>query len=102
MIGKDRAGEVGMGSGGIPQNAANSLRSSAFSNLRYPGKLEVKPASRVPIALHCPVMENGDAPGRPILPVIKARLLMRFTVSVPLILWFTPIVQPIKPFSACP
>jgi hypothetical protein len=48
------------------------------------------------MALHWPVMENGDAPARPTLPVISARLLMAFTVSVPLVLWFTPIVQPMN------
>ena len=79
----------------IPQRASSS-RSWAFSNLRYPGKLEAKPASRVPIALHCPVMENGEAPARPIFPVISARLLIAFTVSAPCVLWLTPIVQPMK------
>jgi hypothetical protein len=44
---------------------------------------DVKPASRVPIALHCPVIENGAAPVRPMLPVMSARLLIAFTVSVP-------------------
>ncbi|MNC92297.1 hypothetical protein D3C83_86930 [compost metagenome] len=56
----------------------------------------MKPASRVPIALHWPVIENGDAPARPMLPVINARLLMALTVSVPFELWFTPIVHAMK------
>ena len=62
----------------------------------------MKPASRVPIALHCPVIENGDAPGRPIFPVINARLLIALTVSVPFVLWFTPMVQPMKGALAWP
>src|SRR5579859_737702 len=90
---------VGIRSGAIPQSAASSWRSVAFSNLRYPGRDDVNPASRVPIALHWPVMEKGDAPGRPTFPVTNARLLIALTVSVPLVLWFTPIVQPTK--GAC-
>ena len=38
------------------------------------------------IALHCPVMENGAAPTRPMFPVINARLLIALTVSVPFVL----------------
>ncbi len=30
------------------------------------------------------------------LPVMSARLLMAFAVSVPFVLWFTPIVQPMN------
>ena len=62
--------------------------------------IDAKPASRVPIALHCPVIENGAAPARPMLPVMSARLLIALTVSVPLVLWFTPIVQPMNAASA--
>ena len=62
--------------------------------------IEAKPASRVPIALHWPVIENGAAPARPMLPVMSARLLIALTVSVPLVLWFTPIVQPMNAASA--
>ena len=40
--------------------------------------------------------EKGAAPRRPILPVSSARLLIAFTVSVPFVLWFTPIVQPMN------
>ena len=58
--------------------------------------LEVKLASREPIALHCPVMENGAAPGRPICPVSSARLQIALTVAVPMVLWFTPMVQPMN------
>ena len=64
--------------------------------------LDVNPASRVPMALHCPVIENGAAPARPILPVSSARLQSAFTVAVPSVLWFTPMVQPMKPALARP
>ena len=70
----------------MPQSAASSSRSAALSNLRYPGRLDVKPASRVPMALHWPVMEKGDAPARPMFPVSSARLLIALTVSVPCVL----------------
>ena len=53
----------------------------------------VKPDSRVPMALHCPVMDSGAAPGRPMLPVAAARPHSRATVSVPCTEWFTPMVQ---------
>ena len=56
----------------------------------------MKPVSRVPMALHWPVMEKGDAPERPIWPVSSARLQMALTVSVPLVLWLTPMVQPMN------
>src|SRR5688500_5510443 len=82
------------------QIAASSCRSVSLSNLRYPGRPDAKPLSRVPIALHWPVMENGEAPARPMLPVISARLLRALTVSVPLVLGFTPIVQPMNAAEA--
>src|SRR6185436_17421293 len=69
-----------------PQIADNSARSAALSNLRYPGRLEVNPASRVPMALHWPVIENGEAPARPMCPVSDARLQIAFTVAVPSVL----------------
>jgi hypothetical protein len=47
-------------------------------------------------------MENGEAPVRPMFPVMSARLLIAFTVSVPLVLWLTPIVQPMKAALALP
>ena len=45
------------------------------------------------MALHWPVMEKGDAPALPTLPVIRHNVLSRVTVSVPCTEWFTPIVQ---------
>ena len=45
------------------------------------------------MALHWPVMENGDAPARPTLPVIRHRVFRRVTVSVPCTEWLTPIVH---------
>src|SRR5439155_23575645 len=82
MSGYPHPRDVGRRSAPIPQSAANSSRSDALSNLRYPGTLDAKLASRVPIALHCPAIEKGDAPGLLTLPVMHARLLMTFTASV--------------------
>jgi len=43
-----------------------------------------KPADfAAPIALGCPVNENGDAPGLPIRPVARWQLMMALTLSVP-------------------
>ncbi len=41
------------------------------------------PASRVPIAFHCPVMEKGPNPDGRYFPVINASVLIAFTVSGP-------------------
>ncbi len=49
--------------------------------------------SREPIALHWPVIEFGPVPGRPMLPVIRARLMIACAVRTPWWLWLTPIVH---------
>ena len=54
------------------------------------------------MALHWPVMENGAAPARPMLPVMRHRSLSSVTVSVPWTEWLTPMVQATKPRSARP
>ena len=48
------------------------------------------PTSRPPIALGCPVSENGEAPGLPIRPVARWQLRMALTLSVPCADWLTP------------
>ena len=45
------------------------------------------------MALHCPVMELAPVPGRPMFPVINARLMMACAVRVASWLWLTPIVH---------
>ncbi len=52
--------------------------------------LESPPTSRPPIALGCPVSENGDAPTLPIRPVARWQLMMALTLSVPCADWLTP------------
>ena len=49
--------------------------------------------SREPIALHWPVIELAPVPGRPMLPVISARLMIACAVRVASWLWLTPIVH---------
>ena len=49
--------------------------------------------SREPIALHWPVIEFAPVPGRPMLPVISARLMIACAVRVASWPWFTPIVH---------
>ena len=49
--------------------------------------------SREPIALHWPVIEFAPVPGRPMLPVISARLMSACARRTPSWLWFTPIVH---------
>ena len=49
--------------------------------------------SREPIALHWPVIEFAPVPGRPMLPVISARLMIAWAVRTPSWLWLTPIVH---------
>ena len=43
------------------------------------------------MALGWPVNENGPAPGRPIWPLSRCRLMMPDTVAVPSTDWFTPM-----------
>ena len=49
--------------------------------------------SREPIALHWPVIELAPVPGRPMLPVMSARLMIACAVFTPWWLWLTPIVH---------
>ena len=87
MSGYARPRAVGIRSTGTFQSAASSARSAGALELAdSPGRQDAKPASRVPIALHWPVIENGAAPARPMLPVMSARLLIALTVSVPFVL----------------
>ncbi|KAG1436598.1 hypothetical protein G6F55_014197 [Rhizopus delemar] len=70
-----RAGVPGAsGRRSTPHRAATSARPAAEPGSRGPGsKVAMPPASRPPIALGCPVNENGPAPGLPIWPVARCR-----------------------------
>ena len=43
--------------------------------------------------MHWPVMEFAPVPGRPMFPVINARLMIACAVRVASWLWFTPMVH---------
>ena len=58
-----------------------------------PSRLVVLLNSREPIALHWPVIEFAPVPGRPMLPVISARLMIACAVRDASWLWLTPIVH---------
>ena len=65
------------------------------------GVLELAPAQRLvvllkmrdPMALHWPVIELAPVPGRPMLPVMRARAMIACAVRTPSWLWLTPIVH---------
>lgn len=46
-----------------------------------------------PMALHWPVMELAPVPGLPMLPVMRARLMMAWAVRVASCPWLTPMVH---------
>ena len=69
-----------------PRRGAAALARSRCA----PSRLARPPTSRPPIALGWPVSENGPAPGLPIWPVARCRLISAAFLSVPLRLWFRP------------
>ena len=76
---------------GASQKARTAERCIGSSRSRWQASmLASPPTSRPPIALGCPVTENGPIPGRPIRPVAMWQFRMAFTLSVPAEDWFTP------------
>jgi hypothetical protein len=58
---------------------------------RWPlSRLAMPPTSRPPMALGWPVSEKGPAPGLPICPVARCRLISAAFLAVPLLDWFRP------------
>ncbi len=72
-----RASSISRMLGDFPRDVASS------SNARPPSRLVVLLNSRDPMALHCPVIEFAPVPGRPMLPVISARLIRAWAVRTP-------------------
>ena len=67
-----------------PHNLATSARCSGLARSRWAdSKLAKPPTSRPPIALGCPVKENGPAPALPIWPVAKCRFTKEAFLAVP-------------------
>ncbi|MDT4836249.1 hypothetical protein FQZ97_699370 [compost metagenome] len=79
------------GTEGTPHSAATSARCSGLARSRCAlSRLARPPTSRPPIALGWPVSENGPAPGLPIWPVARCRLMSAAFFAVPLDDWFKP------------
>ena len=67
----------------VPQHGAIDATFSRWASFKKswpPRSPVVLLKSREPIALHWPVIELAPVPGRPILPVIKARLMIACAV----------------------
>ncbi len=75
---------------GAFQNRRTRSMSGGVKPIWAASWLASPPTSRPPIALGCPVSENGDAPGLPIRPVARWQLMMALTLSVPCADWLTP------------
>ena len=75
---------------GAFQNRRTRSMSGGVKAIWAASWLASPPTSRPPIALGCPVSENGDAPALPIRPVARWQLRMALTLSVPCADWLTP------------
>ena len=72
-----------MTAGSMSSTRATFSRWAGFAKSWPPSRLVVLLNRREPIALHWPVMELAPVPGRPMLPVINARLMMLCAVRTP-------------------
>ncbi len=79
------------GTTGRPHSAATSARCAGLARSRCAeSRLAMPPTSRPPIALGWPVSEKGPAPGLPIWPLARCRLIRAAFLAVPLVDWFRP------------
>ena len=79
------------GTSAMPHKLATSWRCAGLAMSRCALiKLAKPPTSRPPMALGCPVRENGPAPALPICPVAKCKLIKAAFLAVPLLDWFRP------------
>ncbi len=80
------------GTSSTPHSAATSARCAGLDRSRCAdSRFARPPTSRPPIALGWPVSENGPAPGRPIWPVARCRLISAPLLAVPCALWLRPM-----------
>ena len=71
--------------------ATRPLPQASAAMAYLPGRPSSEPPlSRPPMALGWPVSEKGPAPGRPICPVARCRLMRAVFLAVPALLWFRP------------
>ena len=79
------------GTASTPHSWATSARCCGLAMSRWAlSRLDRPPTSRPPIALGWPVKDKGPAPGLPIWPVARCRLISAALLAVPLLLWFSP------------
>jgi hypothetical protein len=90
-------GEAGPVGDAAPRRCRGSRRprrgGPASVKSRPPNSPVVLENSREPMALHWPVIEFAPVPGRPMLPVSRARSMIACAVRVPWWDWLTPIVH---------
>lgn len=88
---------------GSTHSSSTKARSSSTSTDRCPGSPgPMYPISRPPMALGCPVRENGPLPGRQMAPVARCRLTSALVFQVPCVDWFRPMVQQLVHSPASP
>ena len=79
------------GTESTPHKAATSARCTGLAKSRCAlSRFAMPPTSRPPMALGCPVRLNGPAPGLPIWPQARCRLMSAAFLAVPLVDWFKP------------
>src|SRR5690606_12938687 len=83
--------------------SATSLRCAALPASRCPGsRLDRLPVSRPPIALGWPVSEKGPAPGLPIWPVARCKLISALFLALPAVDWLTRMHHKDRKLGALP
>ncbi|MNJ57804.1 hypothetical protein D3C77_534100 [compost metagenome] len=60
------------------------------------------PVSRPPMAFGWPVREKGPAPGLPICPVARCRLISALFLALPALDWFRPMHHRLRKAGALP
>ena len=91
------------GSVSTPQYCATSARCKGSAASRWPGRrLDRLPVSRPPMAFGWPVREKGPAPGLPICPVARCRLISALFLALPLLDWLRPMHHSERKLGALP
>ncbi len=73
-----------------PQKRPTLARLSSSNPMCAARTLDMPPTSRPPMALGWPVIENGQAPGLPMRPVIRWALITAKPLATPWADWFEP------------
>ncbi len=86
---------------GAPQKRATRATSSGAKSIWPARVLAMPPVSRPPMALGWPVIENGQAPGLPILPVARCALRIARPLATPCADWLAPMENRLTVFGVC-